>query len=306
MAGHLAALVFWAVLAQGQVTVAASDDLAAARSLYASGDYETALTHLDAARADATADEVDQYRALCLLALGRTRETERALESLIIRRPLFRLTDTDVSPRLVSMFHAVRQRLLPGIVKDLYAAGKGSFEAKRYAEAASQLGDMLDLLDDEDAIELPDAVSDLRILGEGFLKLADAEVARSKAAALAAAASPTGVATEVTSAGRVESVVSAPYTDGDPGVTPPVAMTRDVPPWRPPNAVIGARAYQGHLRIVIDATGQVESAALVRPFLPGYDDLLVQAARGWRFRPATKDGVPVRYAKIFTIDVAPR
>jgi TonB family protein len=64
--------------------------------------------------------------------------------------------------------------------------------------------------------------------------------------------------------------------------------------------------YQGHLRIVIDERGRVESAALVRPFLPGYDELLVEAARQWQFRPATKDGVPVRYAKIFTIDVSPR
>jgi TonB family protein len=69
---------------------------------------------------------------------------------------------------------------------------------------------------------------------------------------------------------------------------------------------MAARTYQGHLRIVIDETGRVESAALVRPFLPGYDEILVEAARAWQFRPATKDGVPVRYAKIFTIDVAPR
>ena len=57
MVGHLAALVFWAVLSQGQVTLAASDDLAAARALYAAGDYETALTRLAAARSNSTADE---------------------------------------------------------------------------------------------------------------------------------------------------------------------------------------------------------------------------------------------------------
>jgi TonB family protein len=69
---------------------------------------------------------------------------------------------------------------------------------------------------------------------------------------------------------------------------------------------MGSRNYQGHLRVVIDESGRVESASLVRPFLPGYETQLVEAARGWQFRPATRNGVPVRYARIFTIDVSPR
>jgi TonB family protein len=307
MVGHLAALVFWAVLSQGQVTLAASDDLAAARALYAAGDYETALTRLAAARSNSTADEVDQYRALCLLALGRTEETAQSLEELVSRRPLYRMTEADVSPRLVTMFHAVRQRMLPGIIKDLYTKGRASFEAGRHAEAASQLRDMLDLLEDEDATGLPEAIADLRMIGEGFLKLADLEVDAAKAAA-DAAASRAAAAKAATAERAQPEPPPAPsaHTDGDAGVTPPVAVVRTLPAWRPASAAMAARMYQGHLRIVIDERGRVESAALVRPFLPGYDELLVEAARQWQFRPATKDGVPVRYVKIFTIDVSPR
>ncbi len=305
MLGALTAVVLSAFLSQGQVTLAASDDLAAARALYASGDYETALTRLAAARSESTADEVDQYRALCLLALGRTNETERSLEELVSRRPLFRMSEDDVSPRLVTMFHTVRQRLLPGIIRELYARGKASFEEKRYAEAASQLRDMLDLLEDEDAANAPEAVRDLQMLGEGFLKLADVEVAAAKAAADAAAARAAAAKSEsVAAAAPPPPIGIVLYTDGDAGVVPPVAVARPLPSWRPANAAMAARTYQGHLRVVIDDTGQVETAALVRPFLPGYDDLLVEAARKWRFRPATRDGVPVRYAKIFTIDVS--
>src|SRR5262245_6693086 len=137
-----------AIAAQGQVTLTGSDDLAAARALYESGDYETALTRLAEVRTPSTADEVDQYRALCFLALGRTTETEQSLRELIDRRPHFRMSEADVSPRLVTMFHALRKQMLPGIVRAQYARAKVAFEEKRYAEASAGLRDTLELLGD--------------------------------------------------------------------------------------------------------------------------------------------------------------
>jgi TonB family protein len=85
-----------------------------------------------------------------------------------------------------------------------------------------------------------------------------------------------------------------------------VAIVRTLPPWKPPNPVLATRAYQGHLRVVIDETGRVESATLLRSFLPQYETQLLDAARRWRFRPATKEGVPVKFVRVFTIDVAAR
>src|SRR4029078_13044928 len=78
--------------------------LAAAKALYATGEYETALTRLSAVgviTGDA-ADEIDEYRSLCLRALGRTGEAQRSLEALIVRSPLFQMSEADVSPRLVT------------------------------------------------------------------------------------------------------------------------------------------------------------------------------------------------------------
>jgi TonB family protein len=57
---------------------------------------------------------------------------------------------------------------------------------------------------------------------------------------------------------------------------------------------------------LIDEKGRVESATLLRPLIEGYDPLLLDAVRNWQFRPATKDGQPVKYVKLFTIDVSPR
>ena len=303
LSGLLAVVIgVGAVAAQGQVTLTGSDDLAAARALYATGDYETALTKLDAARSDATADEVDQYRALCLLALGRNSETELALRELVDRRPHYRMSEDDVSPRLVAMFHAIRKQLLPGIVKAMYATSKRAFEEKRHAEAASGLRDTLDLLADPDVAGAAESMDDLKLLAEGFLRLADVEVANAKAAEAATAAARAREAAAQPAAPPVPTV----YSDHDSGVTPPVAIDRTLPSWRPSNPLVASRAYQGHLRVVIDETGQVESATLLRPFLPGFDTDVVAAAKKWRFRPATLTGVPVKFVRIFTIDVLPR
>lgn len=296
------ALWLWATSAQAQVTLAGSDDLAAARTLYATGDYESALTRLATARTDATADEVDQYRALCLLALGRTTESEQSLRDLVDRRPHFRMSEEEVSPRLVAMFHAVRRQLLPGIVKALYAQAKRAYDEKRHGEASSSLRDLLDLMGDPDLADSTESLADLKVLAEGFQMLANHEVAAAKAAAEAAAASRPMPAETPPMSNAAPTI----YSDQDTGVTPPVAVVRIVPPWRPTSAAMASMSYQGHLRIVVDEAGRVESATLVRPFLAGYDSQLVEAAKAWQFRPAMRAGVPVKFLRIFTIDVSAR
>jgi hypothetical protein len=34
-----------------------------------------------------------------------------------------------------------------------------------------------------------------------------------------------------------------------------------------------------------------------------YDEILVRAALTWKYRPATRNGVPVRFEKIVAVDV---
>lgn len=303
------AILLWAVAAQGQVTLTSSDDLAAARALYAVGDYETALSRLESARSDATADEVDQYRALCLLALGRTAETEQSLRRLVDRRPHFRMSEQDVSPRLVAMFHAVRKQLLPGLVKTLYVQARATFEEKRYAQASSAMRDVLDLVADPDAAEAAASLADIKMLSEGFLRLSDLEIAAAKAAADAAAAAAAAAAQAAAREAAAPPPPAEPpppavYSDSDTDVTPPVVVTRTLPPWRPGSSAQAARSYQGHLRLIVDETGRVESASLLRPFLPGYETELLEAARTWQFRPATRGGVPVKFVRVFTIEVS--
>ena len=57
---------------------------------------------------------------------------------------------------------------------------------------------------------------------------------------------------------------------------------------------------------VIDASWRVEAVTLRDSIYPSYDGELVKAVRTWKFNPATKDGVPVRYLKIIEIRLKPQ
>jgi hypothetical protein len=150
------------------------DPLAAAKALYAAAEYEEALTMLSAQDAASDTGEGDKYRALCLLALGRTEDVDRVLEALVAHHPAYRLSDADVTPRLVALFQDTRQRLLPAIVKDAYAEARASFDAGHYSEATARLRALLTVLASDDGPS-PEAVvrQDLRRVTEHFLELAE-------------------------------------------------------------------------------------------------------------------------------------
>src|SRR5258705_2854529 len=116
----LSAIVAGIVMATTGVVARAADDLSTARDLYASAAYEEALAALNRVRAAGTpkadAFAVEQYRAFCLLALGRGIEAQSAIESLVVADPLYQPSSSDVSPRVRTAFSEVRRRLLPSII----------------------------------------------------------------------------------------------------------------------------------------------------------------------------------------------
>src|SRR5207247_3941189 len=101
---------------------AGENSLMTARELYASAAYEDALAVLATLPADGPVEEIragEQYRALCLLALGRTGEAESAIAVVITRNPTYRPT-SDVSPRVRTAFTDVRRKVMPAIVQQWY------------------------------------------------------------------------------------------------------------------------------------------------------------------------------------------
>jgi protein TonB len=95
------------------------------------------------------------------------------------------------------------------------------------------------------------------------------------------------------------------YSEADPGVTTPVEIERRMPAWNPPPAIARIE-HRGLLEVVINERGAVESAVLRRAVAQSYDPSLLEAAKSWRFRPATRDGAPVKYRKSFEIILSGR
>src|SRR3954470_23817867 len=106
MRTRIAAFVVLMAAAAGGA--AAQDSIDAARELYAAAAYEDALAVLNrlhpADRPAIEARSIEQYRAFCLLALGRAPEAERAIAAVVTGEPLYQPQQADVSPRVRSMF----------------------------------------------------------------------------------------------------------------------------------------------------------------------------------------------------------
>jgi hypothetical protein len=82
------------------------------------------------------------------------------------------------------------------------------------------------------------------------------------------------------------------YSLHDSVVIPPV-LVRPVLPKDPPPGV--PLDQIGTMEVLVDEQGDVEQVHLVSPANRFHDRMLVSAAKMWKFRPAFKDGHPVRY-----------
>jgi hypothetical protein len=286
---------------------AAQDSLDAARQLYTSASYDEALSMLDRLKLQLAGDHarattIDQYRAFCLLAVGRQPEAERAVEAIIDSEPAFRPEET-ASPRLLSVFRDVRKRVLPTTIRQRYETAKGSFDRKAYAEAVAQFDAVLALLESPDVLAADSAFADLRTVVRGFRDLATvantpppAAPAEPPAPAAPPAAPPPPSPSPAVPARSVPAVFSA----ADAGVTLPVVVREQLPPW--PKSVPRPDGQRAVLDTVIDQAGRVESV-VVRPSLGVYDGLVAAEAKGWLYKPALKDGAPVRFRRMVQIVV---
>src|SRR5262249_52689960 len=117
---------------------------------------------------------IEQYRSLCLLALGRGSEAESAIAAVVTADPTYQPKEEEASPRVRSAFSEVRRKLLPEIAASWYAEAKASFDRKMFAVAVQQFRGVIGLVDDPD---MGGRHGDLRTLATGFLDLAVAATA---------------------------------------------------------------------------------------------------------------------------------
>ena len=300
----LAVLGLTVALVAGRSTPALAQEgpLAVARDLYASARYDEALAMLNGVRQQESANpinirSIEQYRSLCLLALGRGAEAEAAIAVVVASDPMYQPTETEASPRVRTAFSEVRQRQLPDIARTRYASAKSSFDRKDYPAAEQQFRELLRLIDDPD---MGGRLGDLRMLVTGFVDLSSA----------AAAPPPEPKAEprrEETPAPAPAPVAPDPqkiYTPDDEGIIPPTAIRQDVP--RVPTQVANQTRERGILEVTIDEQGRVIGATTRLSLHPIYDSQILVAARDWKYSPAMFNGRPVKFRKTIQITVSKR
>jgi hypothetical protein len=288
-------------------TLLAQDALIAARDLYRAAAYEEALVRLDGLRGSAhVADEgrfIEQYRAFCLLALGRTAEAQRAMEAVVVAAPSFRPSDADESPRVNSAFREVRGRMLPGIIQQRYAQAKAAFDRHDSVTARAGFQQVLDLLADVDIAPVVNQppLSELRTLAAGFRDLSARAAPPTPAAPLMPPKPAAALPAAVSSIGQAPASQPLPervYGIEDANVVPPIVVRES---WAALAGVFAVR--KGIIEIVIDETGAVAAVTMKTAVNAVYDRLALTEARRWRYKPATLDGVPVKFRKVIALDL---
>jgi TonB family protein len=272
-------LTLVALLAGVPVAAAAQDALDQVRQLYASADYEATLAALDRAEAvpapERTA-EIDYYRALCLIALGRTADADVVIERIVAANPQYEPGEDEAGPRVRAAFTSARRRILPRIAREQYTAGKAAYDRKDFDKAEEEFQKVMDVTE---GLSLEDAgLADLRTLAGGFLDLSRAARARLEP----------------------EPTPELPPLESQPApasIEPPidsVAIRQELPPWNP--TWLGAHSqleFRGSVEVTINESGDVTSVRMLEPIHPAYDPQLLAAAKTWKYQPAHRNGKPI-------------
>ena len=288
----------------------AQQDFAAAKDLYTAAKYEDALAVLDRLKEAKPASPdaalgVEQYRAMCLLALNRRAEAEQAIEAIADLDPFYQPAEDDAAPWVRAAFRETRRKVLPAALQRLYGHAKDAYNKKDMAEAVVAFGRVIKILDDPDLALDKAAVGDMKMVAQGFIDLALA--ATTKAPPVEPPpSSPPPPSTPATGGSGAGPVPAAKAPEGGPApdappvydvssqdVTPPLPIRRDVPQW-----AYGPRAAAGttvSVEVIVRETGTIESAVVRQSTDKYYDVMVAQAVRNWLYHPAVKAGQPVRY-----------
>ena len=273
------------------VSAAAQTDLGEARTQYEEAEYEEALTTLTKASPSTPADRVqlEQYRAFCLIALGRLPEAERAVAALVAADPTYVPPSTVASPRVLAMVADIRRKELPAVVRRVLESGRAAYESKNTALAQQQFELLLKLLDDP-AMEGRPERDDLRTLAKGFTTLL--------VAAPAPRPAPPAEATRPASPSPGPAAAST--------FVPAVVVQEALPVWTPPSASIARNEYNGAVKVRIGTDGRVKLATIDQPSHPAYDAVLLNTARSWVYKPALQNGTPIESERVITVRLRPR
>ena len=212
-----------------------------------------------------------ERRATGLLASGQAEDASILFDAIVMKNPYYQLDPSRSSPEALAALEASKRVLVPVLVRRQYQEARAAFDAGEYAKAIAAGGRALALLN---SIGIEGERNELN--GDLTNLVARATVAR---------------------AAEEETV----YSEDDASVTPPRPVGRQlstasqlhnagVPP-------------TGRLEILVNRSGRVESVRLETPKNGYHDRMIVSAVKAWRYRPALRNGKPVRYFMVVSISL---
>ena len=299
---HLAAtaVLAWALAV---APAAAQSTMTAALDLYAAASYDEALAAFDDARkTQPTGDDfvtIERHRLLCLVALGRTAAAHDVVAGLLDARPDFVLTANEASPRVRAVFASARARVLPELVRRRYAEAKRAFDAGEFAVAHDEFVRLTSLLADPVVSANDPTSADLQVLASGFQQLSASALERARASTdLETVQAAMRVSQTPADAPRFAPIGIFTYDWRDADVAPPVAVAQPMSGWWGSMGEPPAGTQLGAIEVVVDESGAVADARVYLSVNRVYDKVLLESVKQWRYRPATKDGRPVKYRRV--------
>lgn len=115
---------------------------------------------------------------------------------------------------------------------------------------------------------------------------------------LSAAAAAVAPVTPVGESPRFTPLGIFTYDWRDTDVAPPVAVAQPMSGWWGSMEEPAAGTQLGAIEVVVDESGAVTAARVYLSVNRVYDKVLLESVKQWRYRPATKDGRPVKYRRV--------
>lgn len=210
-----------------------------------------------------------ERRATGLLASGHAEDATILFDAIVMKNPFYQLDPSRASPEALAALEASKRVLVPVLVRRQYQEARTAFDAGEFSKAIAAGGRALTLLN---SIATDAQPGDLNVELTNL-------VAR---------------ATEARAA-EEETI----YSGDDDGVTPPRPIGRQLSTASQPRN--SAVPPTGRLEILVNRSGRVESVRLETPKNGYHDRMIVSAVKAWRYRPALRNGKPVRYFMVVSI-----
>jgi hypothetical protein len=211
-----------------------------------------------------------ERRASALIAAGRVDEAEIVFDSILFKNPSYRLDSMISNSDSAAVFRRSKRLIVPAIAREHYDWAIDALQAGDVYRANSEADLAAALIADSEldtsANELRHLISDLATRARAATELEERKI----------------------------------YSNANADVVPPRPIGRQLP--ADPPAGIG-NELTGRLEILVDQSGRVESVKLHTPRNSYHDRMIVSAAKAWHYAPATRNGRPVRFNIVMSINL---